>query len=73
MRKRVDKKTEESDYLTDKDLLSETEIDEDGHTLYCKWGKKRRFKIDDPPPLYPFGRPRYRNILIVYIYILKNN
>jgi hypothetical protein len=51
--------------LQDKDLLSETEVDENGYVVYCKWGKKRRFKIDDPPALIPFGRPKYKKIFLV--------
>jgi len=41
MKKRV--KPENIESMEDKDCISETEIDENGHTLYCKWGQKRRF------------------------------
>jgi hypothetical protein len=65
MKKRTSDK-EKTIYLEEKDLYSETEIDENGHTLYCKWGKKRRFQINDPPALFPFGRPQYKNMIVAF-------
>jgi len=58
MKKRVS--PDNFEFVEDKDCISETEIDQDGHTLYCKWGKKRRFRIYDPEPLFPFGRPKFK-------------
>lgn len=60
-------RTEETKYLTDKDLVSDTEIDEEGYTLYCKWGSKRRFRIQDPPALFPFGRPQWGKIFVAFV------
>ncbi len=63
-------RSEEAKYLSEKDLVSDTEVDEEGYTLYCKWGAKRRFRMQSPPALFPFGRPQWNKVFVAFALLL---